>query len=53
LGWLVFFRPPLGHTEWGFGRILGRGGVCFAAIPDLSWEMDLGSVFGMMCGVVW
>jgi len=33
----------LGHTEWGFGRILGRDGVCFAAIPDLFWEMDLGT----------
>jgi hypothetical protein len=43
---------PLGHTEWGFGRILGRGGVCFAAIPNLFWEMDLGFAFGTMCGVV-
>jgi hypothetical protein len=52
LGWLVFFRPPLGLTEWGFGRILGSGEVCFVAIPDLFWEMDLGSVFGTMCGVM-
>jgi hypothetical protein len=48
-GWCSL--DPPGLTEWGFGRTLGRGGACFVAIPDLSWEMGPGSVFGMMCGV--
>jgi hypothetical protein len=52
LGMVGVLLIPLGLTEWGFGRILGRDGVRFATIPDSCWEMDLGSVFGMMCGVV-
>jgi hypothetical protein len=52
LGLVGVLYAPLGHMEWGFGRILGRDGVCFAAIPDLFWEMDLGFAFGTMCGVV-
>ena len=40
----------LGRMGWGFGRILGGGGGCFVAIPDLSWEMSPRSNFGMMCG---
>jgi len=35
LGLVGVLYTPLGHMEWGFGRILGRDGVCFAAIPDL------------------
>jgi hypothetical protein len=35
--------------EWGYGRILGGVGACSADMPDLSWEMGLGSDFGM-CG---
>jgi len=48
-GWCSL--DPLGLTEWGFGRTLGRGGVCFVAIPDLFWEIGPGSDFGMMSGV--
>jgi hypothetical protein len=41
---------PMGLTEWGYGRTLGRGGVCLVAIPDLFWVMDPGTDSGMMCG---
>jgi hypothetical protein len=41
----------LGLTEQGFGRTSGRGGAYLVAIPNLFWEMDPGSDFGMMCGV--
>jgi hypothetical protein len=47
-GWCSLDPPDL--TEWGFGRTLGRGGVCFAAILDLIWAMNPGSDYGMMCG---
>jgi hypothetical protein len=46
----VFLRPPLGLTEEGFERTLGRGGVYLVAIPNLFREMDPGSDSGMMCG---
>jgi hypothetical protein len=42
---------PLGHTRWGFGRILGGDGGFFLAIPDLSREMGPIFDFGMAFGV--
>jgi len=51
LGLVGVPKTPLGLTVWGFGSTLGRGGACFVALPDLSWVMGPGSVFGMMYGV--
>jgi hypothetical protein len=42
---------PLGLMAWGYRRIYRGVGVCFVAIPHLSWEMGPRSDFGIMYGV--
>jgi hypothetical protein len=42
----------LGHTGWGYGRILGGAGGCFQVILDLRWEMPPRLDSSMIC-MVW
>jgi hypothetical protein len=49
-GWCSL-NPPGSHRV-GLWKNIRNGGICYAAIPDLFWEMDLGFAFGTMCGVV-
>jgi hypothetical protein len=42
---------PIGAHEVGLWKNIRRGGACSVGMPDLSWEMGLGSDSGMMCGV--
>jgi hypothetical protein len=44
----LFLLEPLG---WDCGRISGKGGITFLALPDLKWRMAPRSAFGMTSSV--
>jgi hypothetical protein len=47
-GVLLSLEERLG---WGYGRILGKGGLPSKALQDLWWGMGVGLAFGMIGGV--